>query len=99
MKLDRVFGLLSSCLLLFPQRFGRYVHQPFSGVCQTRKPTRNFELCPLLNPQWGSSSDSVSHNRVRVLSIPVLLLAYFKSGLILQPPNDCLLRSLGNKRL
>ena len=29
----RVFGLLSSSLLFFPQRFGRYVLQPFSGVC------------------------------------------------------------------
>ena len=28
----RVFGLLSSSLLLFPQRFGRYVLRPSSGV-------------------------------------------------------------------
>ena len=34
-------------------------------------------------------SDSVSHNQVQVLSIPVLLLA---CRLNLQPPNDCLLR-------
>ena len=40
----RVFGLLSSSLLLFPQRFGRYVLRPSSGVCRTREPTRNFEL-------------------------------------------------------
>ena len=46
-----VFGLLSSSLLLFPQRFGRYVLQPSSDVCRTRKPSRNFELCPLLNPR------------------------------------------------
>ena len=45
-----VFGLLSSSLLLFLQRFGRYVLRP-SGVCRTREPTRNFELRPLLNPQ------------------------------------------------
>ena len=38
----RVFGLLSSFLLLFPQPFGRYVLWPSSGVCQTREPTRNF---------------------------------------------------------
>ena len=38
----RVFGLLSSSLLLFPQRFGRYVLQPSSGVCRTREPSRNF---------------------------------------------------------
>ena len=44
----RVFGLLSS-ILLFPQRFGRYVLRPSSGACRTREPTRNFELRPLLN--------------------------------------------------
>ena len=30
----RVFGQLFSSLLLFPQRFGRYVVRPSSGVCQ-----------------------------------------------------------------
>ena len=45
----RVFGLLSSSLLLFLQRFGWYVLRPSSGVCQTREPSRNFEVCPLLN--------------------------------------------------
>ena len=29
----RVFGLFSSSLLLFPQRFGQYVLWPSSGVC------------------------------------------------------------------
>ena len=47
----RVLGLLSSSLLLFPQRFGRYVLQPSSGVSRTREPSRNFELRPLLNPR------------------------------------------------
>ena len=47
----RVFGLLSASLLLFPQRFGRYVLRPSSGVCRTWKPSRNFELRPSLNPQ------------------------------------------------
>ena len=42
-----VFGLLSSSLLLFPQRFGRYVLWLSSGVCRTREPSRNFELRPL----------------------------------------------------
>ena len=45
----RVFGLLSSSLL--PQRFGRYVLRPSSGVCRAREPSRTFELRPLLNPQ------------------------------------------------
>ena len=40
----RIFGLLFSSLFLFPQRFGRYVLWPSSGVCRTREPTRNFEL-------------------------------------------------------
>ena len=47
----RVFGLLSSSLLLFPQRFCRYVLRPSSCVCRTREPSRNFELRPLLNPR------------------------------------------------
>ena len=47
----RVFGLLSSSLLLFPQRFGRYILRPSSGVCRTQEPSRNFELRPLLKPR------------------------------------------------
>ena len=45
----RIFGLLSSSLLLFPQHFGRYVLRPSSDVCRTWEPTQNFELRPLLN--------------------------------------------------
>ena len=55
-----------SSLLLFPQRFGRNVLRPSSSVCQTQEPAQNFELRPLLNPR--ECSDSVSHNRVQVLS-------------------------------
>ena len=40
----RVFGQLSSSLFLFPQRFGRYVLRPSSGVCWNQEPSRNFEL-------------------------------------------------------
>ena len=47
----RVFRLLSSSLLLFPQGFGRYVSWPSSSVCWTLEPSWNFELCPLLNPR------------------------------------------------
>ena len=43
--------LLSSSLLLFPQRISQYYLWPSSGVCRTREPSRNFELRPLLNPQ------------------------------------------------
>ena len=46
-----VFGRLSSSLLLFAQRFGRYVLRPSSGVCQIKEPTGNFEPRPLLNPR------------------------------------------------
>ena len=59
---------MSSSLLLFPQRFGRYVLRPSSAVCRTPEPSRNFELRPLLNPRGGACSDSVSHNRVQVRS-------------------------------
>ena len=51
---------MSSSLLLFPQRFGRYVLWPSSGVCRTREPTWNFELRPLLNPR-GSPVLYTSH--------------------------------------
>ena len=47
----RFFGLSSSSLLLFSQRFGRYVLRPSSGVCRTREPSRNFELRTLLKPR------------------------------------------------
>ena len=47
----RVFGLLSSSLLLFSKRFSRYVLRPSSGVCRTQESSRNFELRPLLNPR------------------------------------------------
>ena len=55
----RVFRLLSSSLLLFPQCFDRYVLRPSSGVCRTQEPV----LIPL------------AITRYKVLSIPVLLLA------------------------
>ena len=64
---------MSSSLLLLPQLFGRYVPRPSSGVWRTREPSRNFELRSLLNPRGVACSDSVSHNRVQVLTIPVLL--------------------------
>ena len=46
----------------------------FFRCSSNREPSQNFELRPLLNPQWITCSDSVGHNRVQVLSIPVLLL-------------------------
>ena len=38
----RVFGLLSSSLLLFPQRFSQYILRPSSGVCRTRGRSSKF---------------------------------------------------------
>ena len=90
-----VFRLLSSSLLLFPQRFGRYVLRSFSGVCRTREPSRNFELRPLLNPRGVACSDSVSYNQVQVLSIPILLLACSED----RTCNLQMIISLGNQRL
>ena len=46
-----VFGLLSSSLLLYSQRFGRYVLRPSSGICRTGEPTQNFETRHLYNPR------------------------------------------------
>ena len=111
----RVFGLLSSFLLLFPQRIGRYVLQPSSGVCclnfweeawwflslrvsdyclhlycyfhhvSADMSSGLLQVFVELGNLHGTSnyvfywihdcSDSVSHNRVQVLSIPVLLIA------------------------
>ena len=63
------FGLLSSSLLLFPQRFARYVLRTSAGVCRTRNlhVTSNYVL------YWNhgvACYDSVYHNRVQGLSIP-----------------------------
>ena len=43
--------------------------------CLSNSGTSNYELRPLLNPRGVACSDSASHNRIQVLSIPVLLLA------------------------
>ena len=69
----RVFRLLSSSLLLFPQRFGRYVLWPSSGVCQTREPSWKFELHPLLNPRRSPVLILLAINRVQVLRVFRLL--------------------------
>ena len=39
----RVFGLLSSSLLLFPQCFGRYVLRPSSGFCRQKSENPCFQ--------------------------------------------------------
>ena len=56
---------------IFPQRFGQYVLWPSlsnSGTFTELRTTSFIESTGVV------CSDSVSHNRVQVLSIPVLLL-------------------------
>ena len=72
----RVFGLLSSSLLLFPQRFSQYVLQPFSDVCRTRETFTELQTTSFIESTGVACSDSVSHNRVQVLSIPEVLVLY-----------------------
>ena len=69
---SRVFRLLSSSLLLFPEHFDRYVLRPSSGVCRTREPTQNYELCPLLNPR-GSP-----------VLIPLAITGYKYSSIVIE---------------
>ena len=71
----RVFGLSSSSLLLFPQQFGRYVLRPSSGVLSNSGTFTELRTTSFIESTGVACSDSVSHNRVQVLSIPVLLLA------------------------
>ena len=76
----RVFGLLSSSLLLFSQRFGRYILRPSSGVCLSNSGTSTeLRTTSFIEFTGVTCSDSVSNNRVQVLSILVLLLACIKS--------------------
>ena len=61
---------MSSSLLSFLQCFGRYVLRPSPGVCQTWEPSQNFELHHFIESTGVAYSDSISHNRVQLLSIP-----------------------------
>ena len=80
-KTNRIF------YAIFPQRFGRYILRPSSGVELLNSGTYT-ELRPLLNPR-GSP-----------VLIPLAISGYkycctvtrLQSGLMLQPPNDGLLR-------
>ena len=85
----RVFGLLSSSLLSFPQRFGQYILWPFPDVCSNLGTFTELWTMSFIESMGVASSDSISHNRVQVLSIPAV--TRLQSGLNLQPPDDCLL--------
>ena len=73
----RVSGLLFSSLLLFPQRFGRYVLRPSSGVCRLNfwdkacwfLSLRVFALLSLsllLYPQRFGQPNKLSRNVVKI---------------------------------
>ena len=80
-------------LSLFPQRFSWYVLRPSSGVCRTREPSWNLKLMSFIESTGVACS--ASHNRVQVLSIPVLLLTYSQDWTC----NLQMIRSLGNQHL
>ena len=67
----RVFGLLSSSLQLYSQRFGRYVLRSSSNSGTYTELRTTF----FIESMGVACFDSVNHNRVQVLRIPVLLLA------------------------
>ena len=91
-----VFGLLSSSLL-YSQRFSLYLLQPSSGVSWTQELIWTLNHIPYLIHggrlfwfclPWPSIS-------AKYFCIVTLL----QSRLNLQPPDDCLFRSLGNQHL
>ena len=71
----------NTSLLLFPQRFCRYVLRPSSGVCRTRGTFTELRTTSFIETTVVACSDSVSHNQLQVLSIPVLLLACWTCNL------------------
>ena len=68
----RVFGLLSSSLLLFSQRFGRYV---FCGCLSNSGTFTELRTTTFIESTGFACSETISHDWKPVLSIPVLLLA------------------------
>ena len=81
--LSRLFGLLSSSLLLYSQCFGRCALRHFFRCflsnseltfrtrelsCRNRESSRNFELNPLFNITGVDCSHSVNHDRIQALS-------------------------------
>ena len=64
---------MSSSLLLFPQRFGRYVLRPSSGVCRTREPSRNFELRPLFDKHLKKAGGHIGRNVVEITKMKTIV--------------------------
>ena len=70
-----LLGFSDNCFHLycyFPERFGRYVLRPSSGVCRTREPSRNFELRRLLNPR-----ESLTLIPLPITGVQVLVFLYW----------------------
>ena len=61
--------------VIFTQRFGRYVLRPFFRCLSNSGTFTELRTTSFIESMGVACSDSVSHNRVQVLSIPVLLLA------------------------
>ena len=85
----RVFGLLSSSLLLYSQCFDQYVLWLSSGVCRTQEPAWNFKPCPLFN-LGGGSLVMILLTITSYMCEVFLYCYYLQSGLNLQLPDDCL---------
>ena len=75
MLLFRIFGLLTSALLLYSERFGWYVLWLSSDVsCQTQESTQNLEMKPLFEPQfqfcyaWPSTSIKLEQGFLDILT-------------------------------
>ena len=68
----RVFGLLSSSLLLFPQRFGLMCPPAFFRCLSNSGTFTELRTRSFIEFTGVACSDSVTYNWVQVLSIPVL---------------------------
>ena len=111
-------------LLSFPQRFGRYVLRPFSGVYRTLPISPQWTLLTVICTERfrylrGRSISVLSEQYqtfylfyvtlsflcnmicylISVFAFSLVTVTRLQSGLNLQPPDDCLLRSLGSQRL
>ena len=85
----RVFRLLSSSLLLFQQRFGRYILR-FSSNSETFTELRTTSYSEFTEVTWFDSVTSVKYS---------CIVTRLRSRLNPQPPDDYLLRSSGSQCL
>ena len=69
----RFFGLLSSSLLLFPQRLGRYVLRPSSGVCRPKRCGNNNKDEDNSPKNLNDKNQQASSQKFRQLSLKMFL--------------------------